>query len=147
MAQGMVSSTGGLRQEFCCVLSFPNRRILILPYPEPVQHLKIFKNTQSLEMPMGSRDLLPPGLNHCLVFPPQVAPLLLLLWDPSLQTSLMPTTATHDSCSIKSCSYPLQNTLRIVFTFLELAREDQLSLEQLQTTKESQMRLRPPAGS
>lgn len=32
---------------------------------------------------MGARPLQPPGLNQYLVFSPQVAPLLLLLWDPS----------------------------------------------------------------
>lgn len=55
------------------------------------QHLKMFKDTQSTELPMGANPwqwqrepgTSNPSLNQRLVFPPQVASLLLLLWDSS----------------------------------------------------------------
>lgn len=81
-AQGMSSSTGGLGQEFCCGLPFPCHASPRTSSTS-TQHLTIFKNTQSLAVPMRARHLQAPGLKQCLVFPPRVASLLLLLWDPS----------------------------------------------------------------
>lgn len=131
------------------LLSQQEHPYLALPRTSPTltQHLQIFKNTQSLAVPMGSRHLQPPAYTSVWCSHPRWHHCPCYCETQALPTSPMPTTATHNSCTIKSCSYPPWNTLRVMITFLEPAWEDQLGLEQLQTAQESQMRLRPPTGS